>query len=199
MAFSLPDLPYALDALAPHISRETLELHHGTHHAGYVETLNDLVSGSPIENEDLLSVVRAAEGESNRMDVYNNAAQAWNHEFFWESMRPGGGGEPGGAMLERIKSDFGGYETFRDRFIDTASGQFGSGWAWLVLSDGMLDIASTANAGVPISDGRVPLLTCDVWEHAYYLDYQSGRGAFVERFVDNLIDWDRVQSRLESA
>lgn len=199
MSFELPDLPYAIDALEPHISKRTLEFHHGKHHATYVKNLNGLVEGTPNENADLLDIVRDLSGDPGGSGLYNNAAQTWNHTFFWNSMHPGGGGEPGGAMADRIKESFGSYDGFREKFKTSALGQFGSGWTWLVLKDGALDIVSTGNAILPLSDGQTPVLTCDVWEHAYYLDYQNARADFVDTFLDNLVHWDFVESNIEAA
>ncbi|MBO6784501.1 MAG: superoxide dismutase [Alphaproteobacteria bacterium] len=199
MSFTLPDLPYAIDALEPHISKRTLEFHHGKHHAGYVSNLNGLVEGTKHESASLLDIVRDLSDDPGGSALYNNAAQTWNHTFFWDGMRPDGGGEPGGAMLDRLKKDFGSYDSFRDKFKQAATGQFGSGWAWLIESDGVLDVVSTGNAVVPVADGRTPLLTCDVWEHAYYLDYQNARADFVDSFLDHLVNWDFVESNLDAA
>jgi len=199
MSFELPDLPYAIDALEPHISKRTLEFHHGKHHATYVTNLNGLVEGTPHENVDLLDIVRDLSDNPGGSGLYNNAAQTWNHTFFWNSMHPNGGGEPGGAMADRINESFGSYDAFRDRFKASALGQFGSGWTWLMAKGGKLDIVSTGNAILPITDGQTPVLTCDVWEHAYYLDYQNARAAFVDTFLDKLVHWDFVEANIEAA
>ncbi len=196
MSFQLPDLPYELDALQPHISKQTLEFHYGKHHAGYVSKLNDLVADTEHADAELLDIVKDLSDDPGGSALYNNAAQTWNHTFFWDGMRPGGGGEPTGAMLDRIKDGFGSYEAFREKFKDAATGQFGSGWAWLIEENGALDVISTGNAVVPVDGARKLLLTCDVWEHAYYLDYQNARGDFVDNFLDHLINWEFVESNL---
>ncbi len=186
MAFELPALPYAKDALAPHISAETLEFHHGKHHAGYVNKLNGFVEADPsLAGKSLEELITTTEG-----GVFNNAAQVWNHTFYWNSMSPNGGGEPTGALAEAIARDFGSFAAFKDAFSKAAAGRFGSGWAWLVKdADGKLSVMSTANAGNPLTDGLTPILTCDVWEHAYYIDYRNARPKYVEAWW-NLVNWD---------
>ena len=189
MTFLLPEMPFPYDALEPAISAKALELHHGTHHAGYVDKLNKAVTGTPREDEPLEGVVLWASKDDAFADVFNNAAQAWNHAFFWASLSPSGGGRPDGALFAEIEKSFGSYGDFRRAFIDAGAGQFGSGWVWLVVEDGKLKIVSTQNADTPIAHSQFPLMTCDVWEHAYYLDYQSRRPEFLEAFIDGLVDW----------
>ncbi|MGH7907341.1 MAG: superoxide dismutase [Candidatus Binataceae bacterium] len=193
MAFELPKLPYAMDALAPHISARTLEFHHGKHHAAYVNNLNNLIKGSKFENSSSVEeVVKGADPGG----LFNNAAQHFNHSFYWTSLKPGGGGEPSGAVAEAIKKAFGDYKSFREKFSAAATGQFGSGWAWLVKkADGSLAVQATHDADTPIAHGEKPILTCDVWEHAYYLDYQNARPKYVEAFW-NIVNWDFAAQNL---
>jgi len=194
MAITLPDLPYEYDALQPVISAATMKLHHGAHHRGYVDKLNVLVKGSGLEEAPLETIVQ----RSNAGPVFNNAAQAWNHAFYWRSLRPKlEGGRPQGALAARIDTDFGGHQRFCDLFKAAAMGVFGSGWAWLVEHDGALKIQATANADTPIARGQRALLVLDVWEHAYYLDYQSRRIAYVEGAVDFLLNWEFAQRNFE--
>jgi Fe-Mn family superoxide dismutase len=194
MAFELPPLPYARDALAPHISAETLDYHYGKHHQTYVDNLNRLTAGTEYEGKTLEDVIRTAQG-----GVFNNAAQVWNHSFYWNCLSPTGGGEPAGVLAEALAGAFGSIAEFRDKFTQTAVTTFGSGWAWLVRNpDGSLAVESTSNAGNPLTAGKTPLLTCDVWEHAYYIDYRNARPAYLEAFW-NLVDWEAVASRMESA
>ena len=170
MAFTLPNLPYPIDALAPHLSKETLEFHHGKHHATYVNTLNDSIKGTKYENASLDEIVKTAEPGK----IFNNAAQHWNHSFYWTSMKPNGGGTPSGKLADAIKKAFGDFESFKKKFQETAVGQFGSGWAWLVAgNDGSVSVEPSHDAENPITKGKTPLLTCDVWEHAYYIDYRN--------------------------
>ncbi len=191
MAFELPELPYAKDALAPHISAETLEYHYGKHHKTYVGNLNKLVAGSDLEGKSLEEIIKSASG-----GVFNNAAQVWNHSFYWNCLSPDGGGEPSGTVADAIQSAFGSFADFKEKFSTTAITTFGSGWGWLVKkADGSLDIVSTSNAGNPLTDGATPLLTCDVWEHAYYIDYRNARPKYVEAFW-NLVNWKFVGSNL---
>ncbi|WP_299617009.1 superoxide dismutase [Pelagibius sp.] len=185
MAFELPSLPYAQDALEPHYSANTLSFHHGKHHAAYVTKLNELIAGSDHEGKSLEEIIASSTG-----GLFNQAAQVWNHSFFWNSMKPGGGGSPDGALAEAIDAAFGSLEAFKQQFKSAGVGQFGSGWVWLVKDDGALKIVTTANAETPLTEGQVPLLTCDVWEHAYYLDYQNRRPDFIQSFLDNLVNWD---------
>ena len=185
MAFELPALPYAKDALAPTISEETLEFHYGKHHNTYVEKLNGLVKGTEFENASLEDVIKKSSG-----GVFNNAAQVWNHTFYWNSMSPNGGGEPEGALADAINSTFGSFEEFKTKFSESAAGNFGSGWTWLVKNgEGKLEIVNTSNAGCPITDGLTPLITVDVWEHAYYIDYRNARPKYLEGFF-KLANWD---------
>lgn len=187
MTHSLPDLPYPKDALAPHISAETLEFHHGKHHQKYVDTLNDLIKGTQYEDASLEEIIKKSEGK-----MFNNGAQVWNHTFYWNCMSPDGGGEPSGALAEAIKKEFGSFEQFQEQFNSTSAGLFGSGWTWLVKKgDGGLAIVPKGNAGNPIRDGEKPLLTCDVWEHAYYIDYRNARPKYLEAFW-KVVNWDFV-------
>jgi len=199
MNFKLPPLPYTPNALEPHISRRTLEFHHGKHHDAYVKKLNELVDGTPFATMTLEEIVRKSAGRPEARAVFNNAAQAWNHAFFWNSMRAGGGGEPGGELASRVRDAFGSYRDFRQKFVDAAVNHFGSGWAWLVLEADRLAIVSTHDAENPLISDRVALLTCDLWEHAYYLDYQNQRKAFVEAFLDHLVNWEHVAAQLGEA
>ena len=191
MAFELPALPYAQDALAPHISAETMEYHYGKHHQTYVDNLNKAVAGTADENASLEDIIMKAEGP-----LFNNAAQVWNHTFFWNSLSPNGGGQPTGAAADRIAADFGGYDAFRAQLTDAGLTQFGSGWAWLVEQDGKLAIMKTPNADLPMKHGAKAVATIDVWEHAYYIDYRNARAKFIEVVLDNLINWDFVNANL---
>jgi Fe-Mn family superoxide dismutase len=187
MTHTLPPLPYAQDALAPYISAETLEFHYGKHHQAYVTNLNNLVKCSEYENLDLEAIIRKAPAGG----IFNNAAQVWNHTFFWGSLKPNGGGEPVGALAEAIAKKWGSFAEFKKAFQASATGNFGSGWTWLVKkADGSLDIFNTSNAGTPLTTGNKPLLTVDVWEHAYYIDYRNRRPDFVATFLDKLANWD---------
>ena len=186
MEHKLPPLPYAMDALAPHISKETLEFHYGKHHQAYVTNLNNLIKGGEFENASLEDIVRKASG-----GVFNNAAQVWNHTFFWSSMKPGGGGKASGALAAAIDKKWGSFDGFKEAFTKSAVGNFGSGWTWLVKKpDGGIDIVNTSNAGTPVTGSDKPLLTIDVWEHAYYIDYRNARPKFVETFLASLANWD---------
>jgi Fe-Mn family superoxide dismutase len=196
MAFELPPLPYAPDALAPYMSAQTLGFHHGKHHQTYVTNLNGLIKETPLADRTLEDIVRATAGDNGKIGVFNNAAQVWNHTFFWHSMKPQGGGAPQGELAERIKTDFGSLDAFKEEFKKTALAQFGSGWAWLVLENGKLKVVKTANAATPLTENAKALLTCDVWEHAYYLDYQNRRGDMVGAFLDNLVNWDFAAKNL---
>jgi Fe-Mn family superoxide dismutase len=189
------DLPYDQDALAPHMSAETLKFHHGKHHATYVSKLNDAIKDTPMADLSLEEIIEKAAGDDAKSGLFNNAAQVWNHDFFWNCMKPGGGGKPDGELLSQIESDFGSFDSFAEEFKAAAAGRFGSGWAWLVLQDGKLNVVSTQNADLPMVHGQKALLTCDVWEHAYYLDYQNERPRFVASFLDNLVNWDYVASQ----
>jgi Fe-Mn family superoxide dismutase len=197
MGYELPPLPYAYDALAPHISKETLEFHHDKHHAAYVTKYNDMVKSAGMDDKSIEEVIKATYNDSSKTGLFNNGAQAWNHTFFWNGMKPGGGGAPTGAVADKINSDLGGYEKFKEQFSNAAATQFGSGWAWLVLDNGTLKIINSPNAVNPIALGHTPLLTLDVWEHAYYLDYQNKRPAFIDTFINNLINWDFVNENMK--
>jgi Fe-Mn family superoxide dismutase len=189
MSIEFPPLPYATNALEPHVSRKTLEHHHGKHHKGYVEKLNNAIAGTAYEGKSLEAIIAAAH-EASDAGIFNNAAQSWNHTFLWSSMSPTGGGEPSGSLADAIKDRFGSVQRFRDEFKAAALAQFGSGWTWLVRTATGLDIVSTGNADTPLVHGAAPLLTLDVWEHAYYLDYQNKRNAYIDVFLNNLINWD---------
>ena len=193
MAFELPALPYAQDALAPTISAETMEYHYGKHHQTYVDNLNKAVAGTADEDASLEDIIMKAEGP-----LFNNAAQVWNHTFFWNSLSPNGGGQPTGAIADRIAADFGGYDAFRAQITDAGLTQFGSGWAWLVEKDGKLAIMKTPNADLPMKHGAKALFTIDVWEHAYYIDYRNARAKFIEVVLDKLINWEFVNANLAS-
>ncbi|SPR99081.1 superoxide dismutase [Fe] [Cupriavidus taiwanensis] len=185
MEHKLPPLPYAHDALAPHISKETLEFHHDKHHQTYVTNLNNLIKGTEFENATLEEIVKKSSG-----GIFNNAAQVWNHTFYWDSLTPNGGGQPTGALADAINAKWGSFDKFKEEFTKVAVGTFGSGWAWLVKkADGSLDLVSTSNAATPLTTDAKPLLTCDVWEHAYYIDYRNARPKYVEAFW-NVVNWD---------
>jgi superoxide dismutase, Fe-Mn family len=189
MAFELPPLPYSKNQLAPHISEETLEYHYGKHHQTYVTNLNNLVPGTEFEGLSLEDIVRKSSG-----GIFNNAAQVWNHTFYWSSLSPNGGGEPTGALADAINAEFGSFAAFKEAFTKCAVTTFGSGWAWLVkTAEGKLALVSTSNAGCPLTEGNTPLLTCDVWEHAYYIDYRNARPAYLEAFWA-LVNWEFASS-----
>ena len=185
MAIELPPLPWAPDALAPHISKETIDFHYGKHHQTYVTKLNELIANTANAGKSLEEIVKSSQGP-----VFNNAAQVWNHTFYWNSLKPKGGGQPTGAIATAIKESFGEYATFRKEFSEAAISQFGSGWAWLVKDGGKLKIVKTPNAETPLTTAAKPLLTCDVWEHAYYIDYRNLRPKWVETFLGSLVNWD---------
>ena len=197
MSIELPDLPYAVDALEPHVSAETLGFHHGKHHKAYVDKLNAAIAGTGYEGQSLESII-AASSDAGDAGVFNNAAQTWNHTFLWNSMSPQGGGEPQGALAEAINDSFGDLDSFKAQFKASAMGQFGSGWTWLVHKAGKLEIVSTGNAETPLTDGSVPLLTLDVWEHAYYLDYQNQRDRYIDTFLGKLINWSFAARNYEA-
>jgi Fe-Mn family superoxide dismutase len=199
MAHQLPALPYSLDALEPHISRNTLEFHHGKHHAAYVTNLNNLVAGTDLEGKSLEDTILAVAGDASKAGVFNNAAQVWNHTFYWQGMAPGGGGAPSGELAAKIDADFGGFDAFKEQFKTAGATQFGSGWAWLVLDNGSLKITKTGNADLPLAHGQKALLTMDVWEHAYYLDYQNRRPDYITTFLDKLVNWEFVAANLAAA
>jgi Fe-Mn family superoxide dismutase len=191
MPFQLPPLPYAKDALVPHMSAETFDYHYGKHHQAYLTKLNELVAGKPEESKSLEELVKTTEGV-----LFNQAAQVWNHTFFWHSMKPSGGGQPTGAIAAAITRDFGGFDKFRADFTAAAIGRFGSGWAWLVDDGGKLAITTTANADTPLREGKKCILTLDVWEHAYYIDYRNARPNFINAFFDHLVNWDFANENL---
>lgn len=196
MAITLPDLPYAKDALAPHISAKTLDFHYGKHHRAYLTNLNNLIEGTDLADKTLEDIIKHTANDADKVGIFNNAAQVWNHTFYWQSMIPNGGGKPTGAIAEKIDTDFNSYDNFIEQLKNAGLTQFGSGWAWLVLNNGKLDIMKTSNADTPIAHGIKPLLTVDVWEHAYYLDYQNGRGNYIDVFINNLINWEFVNAQL---
>ena len=192
MPFTLPQLPYPMDALEPYISERTLEFHYGKHHNAYLTNLNNLVPGTGFEDASLEDIIRKAEGV-----IFNNGAQVWNHTFYWNCLKPGGGGEPTGKLLETINNNFDSFETFKEKFSTAAATLFGSGWAWLIQNAyGDLEIVKESNAGNPLRNGLTPLLTCDVWEHAYYIDKRNRRPDYIADFW-NLVDWEEVSNRLE--
>jgi len=194
--FSLPPLPYADTALEPLISANTLSYHYGKHHKTYVDNLNKLVDGKDLASMSLEEIIHASAGKADMAGVFNNAAQVWNHTFYWNSLKPNGGGKPTGAIAAAIDKDLGGYDKFKAELSAAAVTQFGSGWAWLVSDAGTLKIVKTGNAEVPLTNGQKPLLTIDVWEHAYYLDYQNLRAKYVETLIDKLLNWDFANKNL---
>jgi superoxide dismutase, Fe-Mn family len=186
MEHALPPLPFAMDALAPHMSKETFEYHYGKHHQAYVTNLNNLIKGTEFEALSLEDIIKKSSG-----GVFNNSAQVWNHTFFWNCLKPNGGGEPTGALAEAIHKKFGSYAAFKEAFSKSAATNFGSGWTWLVkIADGSVDIVNTSNAATPLTTADKPLLTLDVWEHAYYVDFRNARPKFIETFLNNLVNWD---------
>ncbi len=192
MEFVLPELPFKKDSLAPHISAETLDFHYGKHHKAYVDNINRLVTGTEFENKTLEEIIKKADG-----GIFNNAAQVWNHTFYWNCLSPTGGGEPTGDLASVLKSNFGSFNEFKEQFTNAATKLFGSGWAWLAkTADGHLTIEVTSNAGNPFKEDKVALLTCDVWEHAYYIDYRNARAKYIEAFW-NLVNWDFVANNLK--
>jgi superoxide dismutase, Fe-Mn family len=193
---TFPELPYAKDALAPVISANTLEFHYGKHHKAYVDNLNKLIDGTELADADLEAIIRKVAGDSSRMGIFNNAAQVWNHTFYWKCLKAGGGGKPAGPVATKIAAVWGSYEKFAEELKNAGVTQFGSGWAWLVVDGGQLKITKTANADTPIAHGVKPLLTIDVWEHAYYLDYQNRRPDYLSAVIASLINWDFVNANL---
>ncbi len=194
MAFTLPKLPFAKDALEPHMSAETFSFHHEKHHNAYVTNLNKLIEGTEFENKSLEEIIKKSSG-----GIFNNAAQVRNHTFFWNSLSPKGGGKASGALAEKINEDFGSFEKFEEEFKNAGATQFGSGWAWLVLDGGKLKVEKTANAETPLTKGQIPLLTIDVWEHAYYLDFQNRRPDFISTFLEKLANWEFAAENFEKA
>jgi superoxide dismutase, Fe-Mn family len=197
MAVELPALPFSKDALEPHMSAKTLEFHHDKHHAAYVTNLNNQIKDTPLANEELESIIKATAKDESKAGIFNNAAQVWNHTFFWNCLKQGGG-KPKGDIAKRIDSDLGGYDKFVEQFKQAGATQFGSGWAWLVLDGGKVKITKTPNAVNPLSQGQTALLTVDVWEHAYYLDFQNRRPDFLSTFIDHLINWDYAERNLQA-
>ena len=195
---ALAPLPYAKNALAPFISENTLNYHYDKHHMGYLNNLNKLIEGSDFATATLAKIITESHAKPDKVSMFNNAAQVWNHTFYWNSMKPNGGGKPSGALLKKINETWGDFDTFASAFKEAGATQFGSGWAWLVLKDGALSIMKTGNADLPMVRGAVALLTCDVWEHAYYLDYQNRRADYIGEFLSNLANWDFAAANYES-
>ncbi len=197
MAITLPALPYADDALLPHITPETFSYHHAKHHNAYVVNLNNLIKDTDLADKDLEAIIHASANDASKAGIFNNAAQVWNHTFYWNSMKPNGGGKPTGAVAAKIEADFGSYEKFVELFTAAATTQFGSGWAWLVVgADGKLAVTKTANADTPLVHGQKPLLTIDVWEHAYYIDFRNLRPKYIATFLESLVNWDFANANL---
>ncbi len=188
--FTLPPLPWAENALAPVISANTISFHYGKHHKAYVDNLNNLAKGTDYEGATLEKIITETAGKADKAGLFNNAAQVWNHTFYWHSMKPGGGGKPTGKLAQMIDASFGSYDNFKKELSSTSVSQFGSGWGWLVVEGGALKVVKTPNAEVPFTKGQKPLLTIDVWEHAYYLDQQNKRAAYVDAVIEKLLDWD---------
>ena len=200
MAFELAPLPFAPDALeSGHMSADTFSFHHDKHHAAYVTNLNKLIEGTELASKSLEEIVKESAKDPSKAGIFNNAGQVWNHNFFWNSLAPGGGGAPTGALAEKINADFGSFDKFKEEFKTAATTQFGSGWAWLVLDNGTLKVTKTANADTPLVHGQTPLLTLDVWEHAYYLDFQNRRPDYITNFLDNLANWEFAAANLAAA
>jgi superoxide dismutase, Fe-Mn family len=197
MAFTQAPLPYDPGALEPHgMSARTFEFHYGKHHAAYVTNLNNLVKDTPMADQAIEDVIKGSFGDASKAGIFNNAAQVWNHTFFWSSMKPNGGGAPTGALAEKINSDLGGFDKLKEEFKAAATTQFGSGWAWLVVDNGKLKVTKTGNAENPLVHGQTPLLTLDVWEHAYYVDFQNRRPDFISNYLDQLVNWDFANQNL---
>ncbi|MBE0503555.1 MAG: superoxide dismutase [Desulfuromonadales bacterium] len=196
MPITLPALPFAPNALEPHISARTFEFHHGKHHKAYVDNTSKLIEGTDLADKALEAIIQAAAADPSKKGLFNNAAQVWNHSFFWQCLKLGGGGKPSGKIAAKIDAELGGYDKFAADFKNAGVTQFGSGWAWLVLKEGKLAIVSSANAETPLTQGLKPLLVADVWEHAYYLDYQNRRPDFLQAFLDHLVNWDFVNANL---
>lgn len=198
MAIELPALPYEADALEPYIGATTLGFHHGKHHQTYVTNTNNLIKGTDLENASLEAIIAASANNAEKVGLFNNAAQVWNHTFYWSCMKKGGGGAPTGSIAAKINEDFGSYDAFAEAFKNAGLTQFGSGWAWLVLEDGKLKITKTPNADTPMAHGQKAILTVDVWEHAYYLDYQNKRADYIDTFLKHLVNWDFANANLAS-
>ena len=197
MPFELPTLPYGKSALAPHISENTINYHYGKHHQAYVTNLNNLISGTDLAEKSLEEIIKISANDKTKAGIFNNSAQVWNHTFYWHSMKPNGGGKPTGEVLKLIESDFGSYENFVTEFKNAGATQFGSGWAWLVLDSGKLKVVKTGNAETPLTTSAKPLMTMDVWEHAYYLDFQNARPTYIDTFLNHLVNWDFVNENLK--
>lgn len=190
MAYTQPELPYAENALDPHISANTIGFHYGKHHATYIKKYNDMVAGTPHDDQSIEDVIVATANDPEKTGLFNNGAQAWNHSFYWNSLSPNGGGRPSGQIAGKIETDFGSYDSLKSELANAAATQFGSGWAWLVLDNGQLKVVKTANAQTPLTNAMYPILTIDVWEHAYYLDYQNRRPDYVAAVIDELLNWE---------
>ncbi|MCT7979221.1 superoxide dismutase [Laspinema olomoucense] len=199
MTYELPPLPFEYTALEPHVSKSTLEFHHDKHHAAYVNNYNNMVKGTDMESKSIEEVIKATYNDASKAGIFNNAAQAWNHTFYWNCIKPSGGGQPSGELADKIAADFGSFDKFKEEFKTAAATQFGSGWAWLVLDKSSLKVVKTSNAENPLAMGLTPLLTIDVWEHAYYLDYQNKRPDYIETFISSLINWDFVADQMKNA
>ncbi len=199
MAYKQPALPYAEDALEPFVSAKTLSFHYGKHHVAYITNFNNLVAGSPLESLSLEEVITQTAADPQKVGIFNNGAQAWNHSFYWNCLTPNGGGEPSGELGAKIAEDFGSFEKFKDELKNAAATQFGSGWAWLVLDGEKLKVVKTGNAQTPSTSGQKPILTIDVWEHAYYLDYQNRRPDYVATVIDNLLNWEFAAENFRAA
>lgn len=199
MSYKLPTLPFDYTALEPYISKNTLEFHHDKHHATYVTNFNNAVAGTDLDSKSLEEVITITATNPSQAGIFNNAAQAWNHTFYWQSIKPNGGGTPNGALAEKIDADFGSFDKFVEAFKTAGATQFGSGWAWLVLDGDTLKVTKTGNADNPLTAGQIPLLTMDVWEHAYYLDYQNKRPDYINDFLGKLVNWDFVAENLANA
>ena len=196
MPFTLPELPYAKDALAPHMSAETLEFHHGKHHKAYVDKTNGMLADKGLENASLIEVIKAAKDKGDK-PLFNNSAQIWNHSFFWQCLAPAGSTKPSGKLAEMIASDFGDHNVLLEKLATEATNHFASGWGWLVLNNGKLEVTSLHDADTPVAHGMTPLLTLDVWEHAYYIDYRNERPRFLKTVLENIINWDFVAQNLD--
>ena len=197
MAFQLPKLDYSKSSLSPHMSEETLDLHHGKHHQTYITNLNNLIKNSGLENSSLEEIVKKTSADSSKIGIFNNAGQHWNHILFWKCMKPKGGGALPGKLEKRINSDFGSVDKFKEQFIQAGVTQFGSGWAWLAIDKGKLVVTKTANASNPLVNNMKPILGCDVWEHSYYVDYRNRRPDYLKSFIENLVNWEFVESQLD--
>ncbi|MFN3605060.1 MAG: superoxide dismutase [Leptonema sp. (in: bacteria)] len=200
MAITLPELPYEKGALEPYISSKTIEFHYGKHHQAYVTNTNNLIQNTHLEQADLETIIKESASDPSKQGIFNNSAQVWNHTFYWHSMKPKGGGEPSQSLMDKITAHFGSFENFKNEFKQAATTQFGSGWAWLVwdLADNKLKVIKTSNAETPIVKNLKPLLTIDVWEHAYYLDYQNRRADYIDTFIQHLVNWEFALKNLES-